>query len=238
VSKSKAAEGAWTPALFRDNRKKKENLVHAGALLIDVDEAGDVARVASVIAGHLACVHSTFSSTPEAPRCRIVMPLVEPVDAATYERTWKIVAAHLACAGVAVDEGTKDAGRLGYLPCVKRDTEFRFAAVQGDPLDAKAIVAAQPPEPPRSATTLPKPEHRDRYVAAALYSAAAAVSAASDGARHYTLLREAFSLARLELSEDEIAAALLPAFVAAAGERRAHEGERAIRDAIRARGAA
>jgi hypothetical protein len=49
------------------------------------------------------------------------------------------------------------------------------------------------------------------------------------------LSREAFALARLGLSDAEIADALLPAFLAAAGERREAEGTRTIRDAVRAR---
>ena len=51
-----------------------------------------------------------------------------------------------------------------------------------------------------------------------------------------TLSREAFTLARLDLSEEQITAALLPAFVGAAGERREYEGRRTIRDAVHARG--
>jgi hypothetical protein len=64
------------------------------------------------------------------------------------------------------------------------------------------------------------------------------VAKASDGERHYTLSKEAFCLARLDLTEREIALALVPAFVAVAGEPRRREGERTVRDAIAARGAA
>ncbi len=69
----------------------------------------------------------------------------------------------------------------------------------------------------------------------ALRSAATAVADASDGVRHYTLCKEAFGLARLGLGTHEIEGALLPAFVAAAGERREAEGRRTIADAVRAR---
>jgi hypothetical protein len=236
AASTKAEHGAWTPAKFRENRKKKDHLQHASALLVDVDEGGDVAQIAKLL-GNLAAVHSTFSSTREAPRCRIVLPLAAPVDASTYEAVFRVVAAHLLAAGIGVDEGTKDAGRLGFLPCVREGGFWQFVAVDGPALDAVGVLAAQPPTPPRSEPRLPKPEHRDRYVAAALEKAAAEVSRASDGARHYTLSKEAFALARLDLSESAIAAVLLPAFVAAAGERREHEGSRTIRDAVRARGA-
>jgi hypothetical protein len=72
-------------------------------------------------------------------------------------------------------------------------------------------------------------------VRGALRRAADTVIAASEGIRHYTLCKEAFSLTRLGLSESEIEATLLPAFVHSAGERRELEGRRTIRDAVRAR---
>jgi hypothetical protein len=72
-------------------------------------------------------------------------------------------------------------------------------------------------------------------VRAALTRAADAVSSAGEGIRHYTLSREAFALARLGLSDAQIESVLLPAFVAAAGERREREGARTIQDAIKAR---
>lgn len=245
VATHKAERGGWTPAKFKGDHKLKANLVHASALLIDVDEGGDVDRIADLLVGHLAVVHSTFSSTPEKPRCRIVLPLVEPVDAATYETAWKAAAAHLGAHGVTPDMGTKDAGRLGYMPCVRAGAGYRFRSVDGDPLDARAAVAAQPAEPPR--VHVPSPasehsgrhtatEHSGRYIAAALRKAAHAVASASAGTRHDLLNREAYGLARLDLTEGEIREALLPAFVQAAGEGRIEEGERAIRDAVKARG--
>ena len=70
-----------------------------------------------------------------------------------------------------------------------------------------------------------------------LKGAAERMASTTPGDRHGVLLREAWKLAggALSLGEHEIRAALLPAFVAAAGEARRREGELAIRDAIRAR---
>jgi hypothetical protein len=92
--RDKASEGAWTPARFEGNRKVKANLVHAGALLVDVDEAGDVDRVASALAKYATIIHSTYKSSLDKPRCRAVILLAEPIDASAYERAWNVVAAH------------------------------------------------------------------------------------------------------------------------------------------------
>jgi hypothetical protein len=164
-----------------------------------------------------------------------VLALAEPIDAATYERTHAIVRAHLRRADLVADEGAKDASRLSYSPVRRPGARYRFATVDGVPLDARAVLAAQPPPPPRILPRPVAPEHADAYLRAALRRAADAIASASPGERHYALSREAFSLARLGLDEGQIVSALLPAFVAAAGERREYEGGRTIRDAIRAR---
>lgn len=234
----KAQHGAWTPARFAHNHKKKEHLIHADALLVDVDDCGDVDAIADLFAPYLGCVHSTFSSTPVAPRCRIVLPLAESVDAPMYEHVWRIVVVYLEALGVRADRSAKDAGRLGFLPCVRAGDSYRFRPLGGALLDARAIIAAQPPEPPRRPPTVVAADHRDRYVRGALRRACINVATASEGMRHYTLSREAFGLARLGLSLEVISDALIPSFVAAAGEQRRHEGERTVRDAVHARGAA
>lgn len=235
IGDAKDAAGAWSPARYRDGIRRKSNLEHAWALVVDVDEAGDVDAVAEVVTPYRAVVHETFSSTPEARRCRLVVALAEPVDAPTYEAAHRIARERLAGARIEADEGAKDASRVSYLPVRRPGVGYRFRQLEGRPFDARACLAAQPPPPPRSAPRPVAPEHRDAYVRGAFRRAVDAVASASEGTRHYMLSREAFALARLGLSEHEIAATLLPAFVAAAGERREWEGVRTIRDAIRAR---
>jgi hypothetical protein len=232
---AKDEAGGYSPALYRENVRRKSALISIGALVLDVDEAGDVDAVAEALGKYDAIVHETFSSTNDAPRCRALVRLVEAVDAPTYERLHAIARAHLGAAGIVVDEGAKDASRLSYSPVRRDGAGYRFRAVHGVVLDARRVLEAQPKEEPRRPPAMPKPEHRDAYIRGALERAAGEVSAASAGVRHYTLSKEAFALARLGLADDEIERALLPAFVAAAGEARQLEGVRTIRDAIRAR---
>lgn len=240
IGVAKDCAGAWSPALYRESVRRKSSLEHACALVVDVDQGGDVNRVAAVVGRYRAIVHETFSSTVEAPRCRVVLALAAPIDVETYERTHDVVRAHLRARGIIADNGAKDATRLCYVPVRAAGARYAYQHVDGIELDARTVLAAQPPPPPRSAPRLPRPEHADAYVRGALSRAAAAVAAATPGERHYALSREAYKLARPELSlnESAIEDALLPAFLAAAGDARRREGERTLRDAIRARRAA
>jgi hypothetical protein len=235
MGQGKDEAGAWSPALYRGGVRRKAALAHVDAIVVDVDEGGDVDRVAGVVARYSAIVHSTFSSTPDAPRCRVVLALAEPLGAAMYEATHAVVRSHLRAAGIAADEGAKDASRVSYAPVTRPGASYRYRRIDGVPLDASAVLAAQPPPAPRSSPRPIAPEHRDAYVRGALRRAADAVAGSNPGSRHHALSREAFTLARLEVDEGQIASALLPAFVASAGERREHEGRRTIRDAVRAR---
>ena len=234
----KACEGAWSPALYRGGVRRKDALVHASALVVDVDIGGDVNHVADVLAtspATMAIVHETYSSTPDAPHCRVVLALAAPIDAPTYEATHVLVRALMRAAGAQADDGAKDATRASYTPVRPAGAGYAFRVVEGDPVDAHALLAAQPPPPPRSAPRLVAPEHRDRYVRGALDRAAREVAGRAVGDRHHTLAKEAFTLARLSVPEDQIYAVLLPAFVSAAGESRRREGERTIRDSVAAR---
>jgi|HubBroStandDraft_2_1064218.scaffolds.fasta_scaffold01184_22 hypothetical protein len=234
VGEEKGCAGGYALGRYVDNMRRKQNLVTLEAVVLDFDESA-VGAVAAALGRYSTITHETFSSRDEAPRCRALVRLSAPIDGLVYEKVHAILRAKLRAAGLPPDEGAKDPCRLSYSPVRRTGAAFRFNATEGELLDAAAVLAAQPPAPPRAAPQIPRPEHRDAYAREALRRASSAVSSGNPGERHYTLSKEAFTLTRLGLREDEIASALLPAFVAAAGEPRRHEGERTIADAIRAR---
>jgi hypothetical protein len=235
VGDAKDCAGAWSCALYTENIRRKANLVHVHAIVVDVDENGDVDEVAVLFGRYRSLVLESFTSTDDAPRCRALALLAEPITVAEYEEAHRIVRAHLRTQGVVADEGAKDASRLSYAPVRRAGARYRFRLNEGEPLDARAMLRAQPAPAPRVVVPPPAPEHADRYVRGALQRAANAVGSSSPGERHYALSREAFTLARLDVPTSEIESALLPAFVAAAGDTRMAEGVRTIRDAVRAR---
>jgi hypothetical protein len=227
LAERKDAAGAWSPALYRDNVRRKDAIIRVSALVVDIDERGEVGAVADALARHRAIVHSTFSSTRAAPRCRAILALASPIDAATCERVHAIVRAHLGGRGFIADEHAKDASRLSYAPCVRPGSFFELRETHGAPVDGAAVLACYAHEPAHVAQAKPI---NDRYSRAAVARAAAVVASMPEGARHATLYREAFSLSRLPVDGMAIACALLPAAIHAGLPKR--EAVRTISDAV------
>lgn len=236
IGDAKDIAGGYSPAAYLEHARRKANLLRVWLVIYDIDDGGDVDRVADELATYAAVVHETFNSTNDEPRCRVAIRLAEPVDAATYEMVHAIGRSKIdAALGCRTDQGAKDASRLSYCPVRRAGAGYRVRVNRGRPLDAKRVIAAHPPKPVVRPPVEVKPEHADKYRQAALRRAADAILSASVGARHEVLNKEAYALARLDLSRDEIADALLPAFVSAAGEARRYEAVRTIADAVRAR---
>jgi hypothetical protein len=236
IGEAKDRAGAWSPATYRNNIRRLDHLERVHALVVDCDQNG-ARDVAMFLEDHRCYVHSTFSSTPEAPRSRIVFALSEPIDIPTFNRLRGAVVNVLKNHGVVADPNAKDASRLSYVPVVPPGISYEFFEVIGQPLDVRAILQAHP-EPKPAARVVPStPLTSSRYSSAALRKAVEEVARARLGTRNSTLNREAFGLARLpELTPAEIEAALLGAATAAG--LKPGEAIKTIHSALRARGAA
>jgi hypothetical protein len=241
----KRAEGAWCPVAL-DGGVVKDGRGPSSLLAADVDDCivGALDRESHALRPYAGVIVPTFNATPEKPKNRIVLLLSRVLWPDEFPLAWTQMQTTLAAAGITLDRGCKNINRL-YFACVAPSPERWMGArlLTGDPVDVDAMLVAaredaRAAEEARARKPPPRPvrdEHRGRYIAAAIDRARGNIAAAGEGSRHDALLRETFSLARLALSEHEIAGALLEPFVSAAGEARRHEGERAIRDAFAAR---
>jgi len=250
-AKSKRAHGAWCPAALSGGIVKGGRGPMA-LFVADVDdcESGAIDRSVAVLSPHAGAVIPTFSATVENPRHRIVLLPSRPLAVDEFDLAWVKMASTLADCGIVVDRGCRNPNRLYYAcvsPSAERWAELGGARIlPGSPVDVDSMLVAaradlEEEERQRARRAKPRPRlvgqrNRDKYVASAVDRARANILGAGEGGRHDALIREAYSLARFELSEEQIVDALLDAFVSAAGEPRRKEGERAIRDAIRARG--
>lgn len=239
---AKRGAGSWSPCFYRGNARAKKNVISCWAITFDIDVGGDVDRACRAFDRFQKIVHSTYKSTPEAPRCRVVLPLAAPcADPAQYEAAHALMRRELGRRGLTCDDGAKDISRLNFWPMVRPGREFHVRSTDGAPFDLAGFArAAEADTVRRRAAAQPDrttaPSERPAYVRASLQRAAGAILLAVDGDRHHQLAREAFTLARpaLGLSFAEVRGALLEAFVLRAGESRRVEGERTIRDAYRA----
>lgn len=235
IGNSKDVAGAWSPAFYRGGIRRKSALIGIGALVVDVDNGGDVDRVIHAVGRYRTIVHDTFSSTPVQQRCRIIIHLDDPIDARLYERLHAVVRAHLHRREIEADAAAKDASRLSYLPVRSAGSGYRFATSEGASLNASRVLAMQPTVPAtRVGLGISRLGGAGEYSRAALMSASSAVASAGTGTRNSTLFWETFSVARLvDLGLLTIKTAMLDGALAAGLPE--SEAKRTIASALRAR---
>lgn len=112
----------WSPATFRGDHRKLDNLEAVELLVFDIDakdqpepltEARFRERV-GVLPAWLA--HSTYSATAEAPGWRLILPLAAPLDGERFSLAHKYLRKVLASVGVVSDANAKDAARAFFVP--------------------------------------------------------------------------------------------------------------------------
>ena len=121
--------------------RANSNVVGVSALGVDKDKDGGVQQMAELMraAGLAGAIYETHSSTPENPKCRAVVPYVEPITGAEHQR----IAKHFA-AMWSGDAACTDAARLFYLPSsptAEAAAAAKGAVVEGLALDGKALAA-------------------------------------------------------------------------------------------------
>jgi P4 family phage/plasmid primase-like protien len=87
VYAERTAAPLWSPARFRDGGERCAlDVVSISTLVLDLDHVESLAAPVRLFEElpYSAILHTTFRSTPEAPRCRIVLPLTRPVIASEW----------------------------------------------------------------------------------------------------------------------------------------------------------
>lgn len=245
VTDDKASNGGFVLAELRDGVRRNDHVVTVCAFGADHD-AGNVSAHDghAALAGVRHVVFTTHSHTPAAPRWRAILPFDRPATLEEYSAVYPVLRAQFDAAGIELDRSAKDGCRLWYAPAARPGAPFEVYAGDGPALEVDALLALarqldeqraaeralrRPPPPPTSS-------RRDRYIRSAVEREVREVAAGTPGERHYRVCKAAFALARFGLTEAEIADAIVPAAVHAMGEARRREVERAVRDAVKARG--
>jgi P4 family phage/plasmid primase-like protien len=184
---------AWSPVRYRDGARRGNAGVESVTVAVsDVDDGTDPQAVHTRLAalGFEHRIHSTFSSTPEHPKFRVVIPLAEPLQ----PLEWPDVFPHL-CALLSnghTDPTTRDPSRLFYLPSAKPDGKTFAYSGHGRPVLASDLLKPPEEETPRPApfklggdAKIPHGRHHDFIV-----STAASLASRIEGLDEATLLRQ------------------------------------------------
>lgn len=136
-------KGGFVGGQLRDNRRKRENVVCRSMLTLDCDLAKpEFITQYITICNHTACLYTTHSHTPEAPRCRIIIPLTRDVSPDEYTAIARYYAADW---GIdQFDECSYRPHQLMYWPTTPANGEYIFKSMNGEWLDPDVILAAHP----------------------------------------------------------------------------------------------
>jgi len=235
--RSKESLPRWAPVVFDGGLRRKANVRACYGVGLDVD-AGRATRAALEDAfGDLhALVHTTWSSTPEASRWRVIVPTSRRITGGEYSRCHRYLCILAERAGIAVDLAARDPSRCWAVPAVRPGyIAFEIAGATFDVEEALRAIPDEKPLAPRSPSSI---RSASAYVRAVLEREAHAVATAGPGVRNATLNRSAFAAARLvadgRLEVDDFEAAMLAAGHAAGLSQ--HECLATLRSALRGRG--
>lgn len=135
--------GGFVGGKLSGNRRKREAVVSRSMLTLDADAAGPDFIDNFLLSWDCAgCVYTTHSHTPEAPRVRVVIPLLRDVNIDEFQALSRYVAAEL---GIdAFDPCSHYPHQLMYWPSCPRDGVFRFERTDGPMLDPDSYLSAHP----------------------------------------------------------------------------------------------
>ncbi len=148
----------WSPARFKDDYRKRENVEEVTLLTFDVDEEPipSRAQLEAFLAPFQAAVHSSSSATRDQPRWRLALAISRPVTAKEYDHMWSVFAATLP---FNVGLQSKDPSRGWYFPRPGPDGFYECFATEGSPVDVEDLLKNLRPEPIRNH---PEPTSGDR----------------------------------------------------------------------------
>ena len=146
----------WSPALYPEDAKRgSDSVIHLSCLVLDYDGGTAIAAASATWQDYFHLVHSTFSYTPEKPKFRLILPLAEPVPAASWHAVYEWAQERT---GFAVDPTGKSIGSTFALPAVPESGLPRVAFSRPGPLfdpRLEGLIEQAAPPPPRLRATEP-----------------------------------------------------------------------------------
>jgi hypothetical protein len=129
----KESVDAWSPAAYRSGTtRRKENVLFVSCLVLDVDSGASIDSVWNTFPDHQRILYTTWSHNKSMPKCRLVLPLQEPVPGSHWFQSWVWANTRATRRGIAQDPSCKDSSRLYFLPAVPGPKEYNDREVRYD----------------------------------------------------------------------------------------------------------
>lgn len=104
----------WSPAVYPGGATRAASAVESvTCLVLDYDDGTPIEEALRPWRAFACAWHTSGSHAPEAPRFRVVLPLLEPVAGRDWHRAWRWAAEQ--CVGEP-DRACKDPSRLYFVP--------------------------------------------------------------------------------------------------------------------------
>lgn len=136
-------KGGFVGGQLRDNRRKVETVDFRSMLTLDADHA-KVGFIEKFIeeCRYAACLYTTHGHTPEAPRCRILVPVTRDITSDEYAAIARYFADEW---GIdQFDVCSYKVNQLMYWPTTPKDGEYICRVIEKEWLDPDAYLAAHP----------------------------------------------------------------------------------------------
>jgi len=140
-AEDKAAEGWFIPASFEQHYRNAENLIERHALTLDYDNvtASEVTKIQSELKNYAYAIYTTWTSTPEKPRVRVVVPTSRPMSADEFCAVSRRVASW---AGIELAARESHVvAQMMYMPTRKPGSAFKSKIGKGQWLDVDGVLA-------------------------------------------------------------------------------------------------
>ena len=166
IANDKTSLEGWSPVKFAGNRRAAKAVEAVSAIVLDDDRSGfSTDALANLWADFAGAIHPSFSHTSEHPKHRIVLRTSRDMTADEHARVWRHVCDVATSRGQTIDQATKDASRLWFVPAHRDGLPYAWHELAGAPIDVDAVLNLIEPaptataSPPTIATAAPNRRH-------------------------------------------------------------------------------
>ncbi len=205
ISPVKDDTAGFSLATYAKDYRLLRNVERVFAIGLDLDEGVSLEDLRGKFATTSAFVHTTWSSTIDAPRCRVFLELSRPVTADEYRRVYQATVIIAERGGMVVDRQASDPSRFWFRPSVEAEgRSYIYWTCDGAPIDVEAALRAVPAVvPPAPLEPRERPAGVDCYDRAKAYLDKVSPAISGSGGHNHTFVIASKLVRGFMLSNDD-----------------------------------